>query len=360
MLLALVLLLIGLWLAGGGVYLIVLGGSPYYAIAGLLLIVTSVLMFRGEQVAIWIYVVDFGFTLIWALYESGFNGWAQVPRLLGPVIMLVLVLLTNPVLRSIRPFAWSGPRPPRGVVAAIVVLLGLGAAIPLVLQHGGALAQDARFTAGLPIPIDTVNKTPGDDWPVYGGSNLELRYSALDQITPQNASKLEKVWEYRTGDLPENQPHPELVKDKYSPETTPIKIGNMLYLCSARDIILAVEAGSGKEDWRYDPQISNGHVPYGATCRGVSYYSVANAVPDQACANRIVEGTMDARIIEVDAKTGKPCTDFGSNGNVDLASSDTCAKDYVPAGTGAYPSTDMHGSVRPAGGAVDAGADESG
>jgi len=317
-LLALVLLVIGLILAFGGAYLVALGGTPYYVVAGLLLVITAVLMFRGEQLAIGVYVATFALTLIWALWESGFNGWAQVPRLLGPLIMLVLVVLTNPVLRAIRPLPWTAPPLPRRALAASFMILGVGAFVPLVTHHTPASAQDGRLIAGLPIPIDTMAKMPADDWPVYGGSNLELRYSSLDQITPQNASKLKRVWEYRTGDLPETQPHPEALKDKYSPETTPIKIGDMLYLCSARDIILSVHAGSGKEDWRYDPQVSNGHLPYGATCRGVSYYSIANAQPGQACANRIVEGTMDARLIEVDAKTGQPCKDFGADGSVDL------------------------------------------
>jgi chitodextrinase len=61
-------------------------------------------------------------------------------------------------------------------------------------------------------------------------------------------------------------------------------------------------------------------------------------------------------------RTCKPAfVDEGhSNGNVNLAASDTCARDYVPSSTGAYPPTDMHGNGRPAGGAVDAGANESG
>src|ERR1051325_3361767 len=83
-LLALVLLIIGFILALGGAYLVALGGSPYYVVAGVLLVITAVLMFRGEQLAIGVYVATFALTLIWALWESGFNGWAQVPRLLGP------------------------------------------------------------------------------------------------------------------------------------------------------------------------------------------------------------------------------------------------------------------------------------
>jgi quinoprotein glucose dehydrogenase len=317
MLLALVVGLIGLWLFIGGIWLISLGGSPFYGIAGLLLLLTSALLFRGEQLAIPVYILAFVFTLIWAIWESGLNGWAQVPRLLGPVILLILVLLANPVLRAIRPLNWTNWRPPQGATATVAITLGLLLAVPAAL-HDRAAAQDAQITAQTPAPIDTMAKGGGKDWPVYGGSNLETRYSTLAEITPQNAGKLKQVWQYRTGDLPKTQPHPEELKDKYSPETTPIKIGDTLYLCSARDIILAVDAGSGKEAWRYDPQVSNGNIPYGATCRGVAYYAVPNTPAGQPCANRIVEGTMDARLIEVDAATGKLCADFGTGGQVSL------------------------------------------
>ena len=110
MLLALVVGLIGLWLFIGGIWLISLGGSPFYGIAGLLLLLTSALLFRGDQLAIPVYILAFVFTLIWAIWESGLNGWAQVPRLLGPVILLILVLLANPVLRAIRPLNWTNWR----------------------------------------------------------------------------------------------------------------------------------------------------------------------------------------------------------------------------------------------------------
>ncbi|MGN6157103.1 MAG: membrane-bound PQQ-dependent dehydrogenase, glucose/quinate/shikimate family, partial [Devosia sp.] len=314
MLLALVILLFGLWLFVGGVWLISLGGSPYYGFAGALLIITSVLMFRGQQVAIWVYALAFLFTLIWALYESGFNGWAQVPRLLGPVIMFILVLCTTPVLRALGPTQWPR-RVETTAASSVVVILALALATPLLMQHGSAVAQSASAT---PTVGTVPAATAGEDWPVYGGTNLEARYSTLDEITPENVGKLTKVWEYRTGDLPQNLPDNGALKGKYSPETTPIKIGSSLYLCSARDIIISVDALSGREIWRYDPKISDSYVPYGATCRGVSYYAVPNAPPDQACGTRIIEGTMDARLLAVDAKTGKPCADFGSGGEVSL------------------------------------------
>lgn len=153
----------------------------------------------------------------------------------------------------------------------------------------------------------------GIDWPFWGGSEQATRYSPLNQITPENAGKLEKVWTYRTGDMPT-----AATKDKYSPEGTPLKIGDTLFICSAMNIMTAVDAATGQERWRYDPQVPAEAIPYGASCRGVSYYEVPNAAPDQACAARVIEGTIDARLIAVDAKTGKPCQDFGQGGTVDL------------------------------------------
>src|SRR3982750_4274874 len=86
MLLGILILAMGAWLFVGGAFLISLSGSPYYAIAGALLLLTALLLFRGEQLAIPVYGLTFLFTLIWAIWESGLNGWAQVPRLLGPVL----------------------------------------------------------------------------------------------------------------------------------------------------------------------------------------------------------------------------------------------------------------------------------
>ncbi|AJE49052.1 glucose dehydrogenase [Celeribacter indicus] len=107
--LAVVLAVFGLVLLGGGIWLITLGGSWYYAIAGLGLCITAWLLVRASMAALWIYLLTYVFTVIWALWEKGFDGWAQVPRLVAPTVVLILVLITIPVLR--------GPRQPRGTVA---------------------------------------------------------------------------------------------------------------------------------------------------------------------------------------------------------------------------------------------------
>lgn|SRR5690606_31674538 len=98
--LAVVLGVFGLVLLGGGLWLIVLGGSWYYAIAGLGLCVTAWFLGQPSMLALWVYLATYVFTLGWAFWEKGDNWWAQVPRLVAPSVVLILVLLTLPVLKS--------------------------------------------------------------------------------------------------------------------------------------------------------------------------------------------------------------------------------------------------------------------
>ncbi|MDW5377852.1 PQQ-binding-like beta-propeller repeat protein [Halomonas sp. HP20-15] len=142
-------------------------------------------------------------------------------------------------------------------------------------------------------------------------------------------------------------------------ENTPLKVGDDLYVCTGHDILISLDAATGEENWRYDPQVPDEAIPYTAACRGVTYYQVprdrlasssattdqagneqasdnargndskpapsgsesnqqAAAVSDQRCRARIIVGTLDARLIEVDAQTGKPCSGFGQHGQVDI------------------------------------------
>ena len=68
----------GAAIAAGGLWLILLGGSWYYLPAGIGLIVTAWLLFRGRGGALWVYLLVYGTTVLWALWEAGLNGWAQV------------------------------------------------------------------------------------------------------------------------------------------------------------------------------------------------------------------------------------------------------------------------------------------
>ena len=97
--LAVVLAIFGILILGGGVWLIGLGGSWYYAIAGIGLCLTAWYLARPSIKALWVYLAVYAFTVVWALWEKGLEGWAQVPRLVAPTVILVLILAALPVLR---------------------------------------------------------------------------------------------------------------------------------------------------------------------------------------------------------------------------------------------------------------------
>src|SRR5687767_13440356 len=97
---ALVLLALGLALLGGGVYLIRLGGSPYYVLYGSALTASAVLLWQRHGSGAMLYGVTVLLTLAWGIWESGYNGWALLSHMLLPVL-LGLVLFVPAVRRSL-------------------------------------------------------------------------------------------------------------------------------------------------------------------------------------------------------------------------------------------------------------------
>ncbi|WP_454627353.1 hypothetical protein [Bradyrhizobium cenepequi] len=77
---------LGLFFAGAGLWLAALGGSWYYAIAGVGLIVTGACLIAGRRLALAVYGLLWIYTLIWAYLESGSDPWNLMPRVLGPTI----------------------------------------------------------------------------------------------------------------------------------------------------------------------------------------------------------------------------------------------------------------------------------
>ena len=305
--LAAVLVAIGLILLVGGIWLLALGGSAYYLLAGIGAIASGVLMWRGMALGAWLYLGVVAATIVWALWEVGWNGWALVPRLAGPLILAVLVALTLPRLSArgrARTVGWAG----LGAVAAVILVLLVGVGVT-----GAPYLKASVPPPGLGNMRDAAPLATGADWPVYGGTNSAQRYSPLGQITRANVDHLQRAWVYHTGDLPSSGE-----KNKYGAETTPLKIGDRLLLCSATNDMMAVDARTGRELWHYRAHLDHKWIPYTAACRGVAYYQVPGAAPQMICAARVIEGTLDGRLIAVDARTGAPCPDFGANGQVDI------------------------------------------
>ncbi len=165
-------------------------------------------------------------------------------------------------------------------------------------------------------------------WTAYGGDAAGTRYSALKLVTRENVARLRVAWTYHTGAL---QPDTEL-NQKAAFESTPILVDGTLYLTSPFDQVVALDPGTGAAKWTYDPKIDRSHDYSEVSSRGVAFWTDASVAGNAACHVRIFEGTLDARLIALDGKTGKPCEGFGDAGTVDL----TSGVDYRPEFRGYY------------------------
>jgi quinoprotein glucose dehydrogenase len=152
-------------------------------------------------------------------------------------------------------------------------------------------------------------------WQWYGGDAGGNRHSPLAQITKSNVERLEIAWTYRTRELGVGFAHTE----KLSFEATPIFTEGSLYLSTPTSIVIALDPATGLQRWRYDPRVARDTHYAEATSRGVSSWLDPNADAEAVCSHRIFIGTLDARLIALDGRKGRPCTDFGVAGAIDLA-----------------------------------------
>jgi quinoprotein glucose dehydrogenase len=305
--LSLLILGLGVALIFGGIRLALLGGSWYYLIAGIGLLIAGVQLLRGKSSGAWWYGLVFLGTVLWAAWESGSDYWGWVPRLDVITVFAFLLALLLPWLDrgASRTLSFSLA----GLMVAIFVAAFVLAFVPYYVTPATEPAPTTPLVAAASPPP----AQPDDDWGVYGHDKHATRSSPLNQITPENVGKLQRAWVYRTGDLP-----PPGKINKWATETTPIKVGNAMYLCTATNDMIRLDPASGKEVWRYKSGVKYESVPYTAACRAVVYYESAAVPEGQACHKRIIESTLDERLIAVDADTGKACDGFGTNGQVNL------------------------------------------
>ena len=147
------------------------------------------------------------------------------------------------------------------------------------------------------------------EWPFYGGDQAGQRYSPLSQINRGNAAKLKVAWEWKTGEAP----LPEFKTRPGNFEATPLMIDGVLYLSTPYNRVVALDAASGHEIWSYDPKAyADGQPPNGTgfVHRGVGAWRDGSKL-------RILINSR-AKLIELDAQSGKPVSQFGDNGVVDL------------------------------------------
>jgi len=164
--------------------------------------------------------------------------------------------------------------------------------------------------------VDTVKaQSTGDaGWPTYSNDSDGTRFSPAQQINRGNVGQLKVAWTFRTGALP----HDAELDKKAAFEATPILVDGKLFLSTPYDHVIALNPETGTRVWEFDPKLE---LPYGSsevTSRGVSAWHDSHAKAGKPCALRIFIGTLDARLIALDGATGKPCSDFGVDGEVDL------------------------------------------
>jgi membrane-bound PQQ-dependent dehydrogenase (glucose/quinate/shikimate family) len=328
---------VGAYLAVKGSALLGLGGSPYYVIAGLALIAVAVLLVLRSVWSVRLYAVLLAATIVWSVFEAGLDLWALMARLAAFLVVglwffapWTTALYRTDATKAAPKFGFA-----RWHLAATVV--------------GVVLLVAAGFNSG-PVEAGSNFGTPTGngvtDWRSYGGTTLSTRFAEIAQITPGNAGKLKEIWRYRT-------------KVAYDFKDTPQEVDGLVYVCTAGNTIVALDADTGQEKWRRAtaPKVPGGSGPsgldnastYARTCRGLGYYDMAStqrtsapttpAAPVAAghvglqpiaaarapanaaaadCPTRIITGTTNAKLIALDAKTGAPCASFGQNGQVDL------------------------------------------
>lgn len=136
-------------------------------------------------------------------------------------------------------------------------------------------------------------------WPAYHGGPDNMHYSSLTQINRENVKNLQVAWVLDTGD---RLPHSEMYAN-------PIVIDGMIYVVSPKLNLIAADAATGKERWRFDP-FDGRRVLGRYRNRGVTYWSDGKQ-------GRIFFAA-GYYLYAVDTKTGKPAASFGKNGRIDL------------------------------------------
>ena len=156
-------------------------------------------------------------------------------------------------------------------------------------------------------------QAPGD-WPAYGRDPGGARFSPLTQITRENVARLQVAWTYHTGE-------PDMAAMSHRPpalEVTPLVVDGLMYISTPAGSIIALDPATGVERWRFDAGV-NPHRGYSDfASRGVTFWRDARAAAGTPCARRIFAATIDARLVALDAASGRPCAGFGSAGVVDL------------------------------------------
>ncbi len=163
------------------------------------------------------------------------------------------------------------------------------------------MSRRSRFTvfqlAVLLIAFHTGNQIgrsaeEDNDWPIYGGTPENNRYSPIQQINRQNVKHLQVAWQFDTG-------------ESGGLQTSPIEVNGILFGLTPTQKVFALNAATGTVLWKFDSGIK-GTQPD----RGLAYWSDGKQA-------RIIVGMMNF-VYALDAATGKLIPTFGMDGRIDL------------------------------------------
>src|ERR1700750_1705652 len=135
--------------------------------------------------------------------------------------------------------------------------------------------------------------------PHYGGDQGGQRHSSATQITPANVGGLRQAWSYSTGTLTRHA----MASHMLAFEDTPILAEGKLFVCSSFQEVSALDPGTGREIWRFDPHLSDDrklNYPNSFNCRGVAYWKGSDGK------GRIYLAANNRRLYALDAGSGKP------------------------------------------------------
>lgn len=310
----------GLFFAIEGGKLISLGGSWYFLIAGIVMLFSAVQYFRSKSSAVVWFILVFLGTLIWALFDAGWDFWPLVSRLMVPTGFMLFGFATWPALRQ-REGKSSFSKP--SYALAVVLAAGVLGAFVQMFQPHPTVAFKGEELPLIPVEPNKAQK----NWENYGNTPGGDRFVALDQINRNNVKDLKVAWTFHTGDIPIS-PGGNGAED----QQTPLQVGDKVFLCTPHNNVIAVDANSGKQIWKRE---INAQSQVWNRCRGLAYFDATKPIvqPDvpgstpvplptlaagDTCQRRILMNTIDARLVAINADNGEFCSAFGNNGIVDL------------------------------------------
>ena len=177
-----------------------------------------------------------------------------------------------------------------------------------------------RFAAvallfGITSAVTYAGQAPSGGWPHYAGDQAATHYSPLDQITAANVGSLTEQWEWK----PDEKVLEEFGTRPGAFQNTPLMLDGVLYVSTPYNQVAALDAGSGKELWKFDPKAyEDGQPPNG---QGFAHRGVAVWRDSSRATGDNLRIFLNARykLIQLDARTGRVVEGFGNGGTIDLS-----------------------------------------